>query len=280
MKKKLKTTNKNYFIFFLNFIQSMESTRLDEEKKLSVLGKRPRPTEASTILVGHNNISEPASLDDETKKEYSIYVKPGDDYLITVNVSGEKIQVYKSTLLRAPYFHNLLDGPFSDPKDRTEIVLDMNPKWFHICLDRMRYGNIPFNRPSYDRYPALRYAAESLGLNFLTEEQEADKEKFKQELQDMKAYGPTSLKIAERLVPGDQCSIFCRDREHKELKYAWKEVEFYVYSKFSGRLRFDDCSHALKWKELYQGQLRIDDEEKLQEILARSIVNINKTKYK
>jgi len=218
---------------------------------------------------------EPLGLDEETKKsDNTIYVKPLDDYLITVNVSGEKIQVYKSTLLRAPYFHNLLDGPFSDPKDRTEIILDMNPKWFHICLDRMRYGNIPFNGMRYSGYPELRYAAESLGLNYLTEEQVAEKDKFKQEVKDMKEFGVTSINIAKRLKKGDVCRIFSRDRERisSQITYSWKDVDFHVYSKLSARFRFDCYNETLTWKEISQGQLRILDEQKLQEILSRDVL--------
>ena len=227
---------------------------------------------------------DPISLDHEIdsseKKLSSIYVKPSDDYLIRVNVSGEKIQVYKSTLLRAPYFQNLLEGPFSDPKDRTEIILDMNPDWFHICLDRMRYGNIPFNGPRYSGYPGLRYAAESLGLSFLTEEQISEKEKFKQEIKDMKDYGPTSLNIAKRLKKGDVCLIFSRDRERGggQMTYSWKEVDCHVYSKLSARFRFDSYNETLTWKEISQGQLRIPDEQKLQEILSRDVLQ-NPTRF-
>lgn len=229
---------------------------------------------------------DPVSLDediDSSKKTLSreaslIEVKPRDDYLITVNVSGEKITVYKSILLRAPYFHNLLDGPFSDPKDTTEIILDMNPKWFHMCLDRMRYGNIPFNLPSNDRYPALRYAVASLGLNFLTDEQESDKRKFKEEIKVMKEDGSTSTDIAKRLIPGDVCLIFSRDLQgfsNRECKYSWKTVKFERYTKYVGGFRFGDgVNLRLTWKEISQGQLRIHDKKKLQEVLGRKVANI------
>lgn len=248
---------KNYQIIFLNAIlesgkyQTMDPVSLDQE------------------------------LDQSEKKGSSIYVKPRDDYLITVNCSGEKIQVYKSVLLRAPYFHNLLDGPFCDPKNATEIILDMNPKWFHMCLDRMRYGNIAFNLPTNDRYPALRYAAESLGLNFLTEEQEADRKKFKEELKVMREYGPISMEIAKRLRRGDGCRIYSRDRlgfSNRECKFSWKDVDFSLYSKMSARFRFENGDDNLTWKEITAGQLRIPDEEKLQEILARSVINIVQSK--
>ena len=192
------------------------------------------------------------------------------DTLITVNVCGEKIQVYKNLLLRAPYFQNLLDGPFGDPKDPTEIFVDMNPKWFHICLDRMRYGNIPFNFSSSRKYAGLAFAAASLGLNFLTDEQEADNRKYEEEMKMTKEHGPTSIEIAQRLLPKDECYIFSRNPTGK---YSWKNIAFHAYFPMHRKFRFKDDYSILTWKEVCQGQLKITDQEKLQDILARPIKN-------